>query len=596
MYNVFDIIDSIDNIEDTISESETSVMNSLMDSYTKTAMILENYKGDDIDSMLMFMEDGSSGMSKVGQFLKKIWKTICSVFKFIVDKIKSVIDFVKNKSKKSKNETPDQILDDLGIKPKTDNVQEAVKPVTKAIIKIPNGKGSFTKEEISLAADRVIVKFNSDETFSVKSTGRDVWLKQGLKTILFGKAPITGQYAIRDVRLALVLIVNKNIIQYYTRYFEGLSEIINNIAKGTHTSDAMSEFEDKMQAELDKIDEKEIDDFSKVRIKISDLQSAASQISELSMKLDKFQDINLDVSTIDDRTVKCFNDNFRYLMEIQMSFNSLTANLSNNNLIGISYLHAIDDIEVLDEFVNRLIKAGVPPKYVARNAYLVCDKKYTDGIPGRYKWGQTRAVLFPVEKDYVIKIALSGVGVVSNNNEARISDYISKHGGDEWVNKTIAPVTKTYTTGSIIEQRKVSSNRYPGPASVEGVKFQINEFIRKHKNIGSSISHDIHEGNIAFNEKSNNWVCIDYGFTTRENKEGMVDVTGNITRKQRSLEEMKSKRDKLKSEFEHIKSQDDTSIDAKTRKDRLLSLETDIGLLDFRIKDLEANLKDKGYM
>lgn len=114
-----EILNSIDQIDDITTEYTVSTMNSMIDSYEKSAIILENYEGDDLSSFTIFQEGGiMDDVKKQGQgqsTLMKILSFIPRLIKAIFHKIKKAI---------SKGETPAAVNKEL---------QKAPKEVKKAL-------------------------------------------------------------------------------------------------------------------------------------------------------------------------------------------------------------------------------------------------------------------------------------------------------------------------------------------------------------------------------------------------------------------------------------------------------------------------------
>lgn len=118
-FMIQEILNSIDQIDDITTEYTVSTMNSMIDSYEKSAIILENYEGDDLSSFTIFQEGGiMDDVKKQGQgqsTLMKILSFIPRLIKAIFHKIKKAI---------SKGETPAAVNKEL---------QKAPKEVKKAL-------------------------------------------------------------------------------------------------------------------------------------------------------------------------------------------------------------------------------------------------------------------------------------------------------------------------------------------------------------------------------------------------------------------------------------------------------------------------------
>ena len=101
----YEILSAIDNIETTVMESEMNVMNSLIDSYDKAVMILENCNDNtDVDSFDIFQEsvimeaDENGENNTDGNKPKKsIKEIIIDILLFIPRMIKKAYNFIKRK-------------------------------------------------------------------------------------------------------------------------------------------------------------------------------------------------------------------------------------------------------------------------------------------------------------------------------------------------------------------------------------------------------------------------------------------------------------------------------------------------------------------
>ena len=114
-----EILNSIDQIDDITTEYTVNAMNSMIDSYEKSTLILENYEGDDLSSFSIFQEgeimDDVKKQGKGQSTLMKILSFIPRLIKAIFNKIKKAI---------GKGETPAAVNKEL---------QKAPKEVKKAL-------------------------------------------------------------------------------------------------------------------------------------------------------------------------------------------------------------------------------------------------------------------------------------------------------------------------------------------------------------------------------------------------------------------------------------------------------------------------------
>ena len=119
IFMIQEILNSIDQIDDITTEYTVSTMNSMIDSYEKSTLILENYEGDDLSSFSIFQEgeimDDVKKQGKGQSTLMKILSFIPRLIKAIFHKIKKAI---------GKGETPAAVNKEL---------QKAPKEVKKAL-------------------------------------------------------------------------------------------------------------------------------------------------------------------------------------------------------------------------------------------------------------------------------------------------------------------------------------------------------------------------------------------------------------------------------------------------------------------------------
>lgn len=119
IFMIQEILNSIDQIDDITTEYTVNAMNSMIDSYEKSTLILENYEGDDLSSFSIFQEgeimDDVKKQGKGQSTLMKILSFIPRLIKAIFHKIKKAI---------GKGETPAAVNKEL---------QKAPKEVKKAL-------------------------------------------------------------------------------------------------------------------------------------------------------------------------------------------------------------------------------------------------------------------------------------------------------------------------------------------------------------------------------------------------------------------------------------------------------------------------------
>lgn len=218
-------------------------------------------------------------------------------------------------------------------------------------------------------------------------------------------------------------------------------------------------------------------------------------------------DVNFDAEYDNKNTMINFaNFSINKLSEIQMSLNTITANIKNSYTINKVYVKSIGDLNKLDTFVSRCIKFGIPSKYICYNSWLIGDKPLRGKGLYKLRAGQSRFVMYPEDKSKVIKIAINGNGILSNKTENRVSQEFINNNGEH----LIAPVIKSYNNNAVIEQKRVISKKKPTEKDVKELKEKLRIFCKSNP-IGFDISNDIHCQNIGYDKESSEFICFDYG-------------------------------------------------------------------------------------
>jgi hypothetical protein len=287
-----------------------------------------------------------------------------------------------------------------------------------------------------------------------------------------------------------------------------------------HDKKHIHEFDKKCKSTIDDINQgKKKKNLSTIKVSLKDLSDFQKKINDLNYKLDKFADISCDVSELSKETIKNFNLLSKAMLDIQVSMNMLTSSLENNIIVNKAFIGCIKNLALLDQFVASCIDAGMPPKYIAYNTWLVSDPCIR-GNKDQYKpiWGQTRFIFFPPDKRFVYKIAMSGLGITSNKAEVRTSEMFEKMDRVD----LIAPVVKTRERDTIVVMERVHSNgdvSYPECAMyTKSANDAIVEYEKKN-NIKLNITiADQHKDNVKFDVNNKCYRSIDYGIASRSYK------------------------------------------------------------------------------
>ena len=88
----YDILTSIDNMSDMIQESNTNVLESMLNASDKAFMIMENYYGNDYTNFAIFQESDEAHPFKEDGVLKTILMFIPNLFKWIANKISGLFN------------------------------------------------------------------------------------------------------------------------------------------------------------------------------------------------------------------------------------------------------------------------------------------------------------------------------------------------------------------------------------------------------------------------------------------------------------------------------------------------------------------------
>ena len=253
-------------------------------------------------------------------------------------------------------------------------------------------------------------------------------------------------------------------------------------------------------------------------VSMKNITTFQKKLNEQNLKMDKYVNIEkTDVSSMDKRTIKTLNELVNKLIRIQISMNMLSSALDNKSIINGNFVGTIRSVALLDIFVKRCIDAGIPPKYIGYNTWLIADESIR-GKSDTFKpvWGQTRVVFFPPSKKVVYKVALSGAGISSNEAEVRTSKLFVEMDRVD----LIAPVVKAWGNGAIVALERIPNNGHkPSYDALLKYTKEVNSVIKKYEEknnvkINTKIS-DQHRDNVMYDERIGSYRSIDYGIAKR---------------------------------------------------------------------------------
>lgn len=558
------LLESIDYISESVNESEIDVINSMINAYEKQTQIVEYCEDiNSLNEIMVFQESSSDNI------LKKIWNAIKKFFGMIVTKVKKIIHDLTNKSTtnsagnvpvESVSALAEEVLSKGASKNKPDNIDAwPIPKVNPKYIHAQQDESSKEKavkesyEEESGFVTGFYLEAAGDTTPKPSSVTIDVDPKSEIKG---------GTVTLPDQEVAISYINNKKVLKITALGFGKLSKthIKDNgeeTVKGqedewyqspklalhlmTHDADR-NKLTELVKLALKVMKERNADDikaFNKkekvhlliknmlaiespvYEVPISQITAVQTWASQLLEDMEAFTSTDVDLAGLEPNTIRSLNNVVRVLMRIQISLNFISTAMNEDVLMLIDkkYYKSIKSLELLDEFVGKMIHVGIPPKYVAYNAWLIADECIRG--TGEYKpcFGHARATLFPPNEKIVLKIGLSGLGTVSNETEVRFSKIFEDMDRVD----LIAPVIKSFADNGIIAMERVKGNFDLSKSELakyaENASEVLAEYQKKTGNRNVKLSKSSqHIGNVAFDERLKVYRSIDYGIHFREPK------------------------------------------------------------------------------
>lgn len=456
------------------------------------------------------MYEASIGTT-IKNFPKNAWALIKKFFGWMKKQVQKFLSWIAGLFKK-KTRTIDDILIDLGV-----NVSKDKKSGKTKLLLDPRSKmaGIDDLEAIEkpffmqFDADkkRIFIKYKEAKA-AYKSAVLDIAKKE-----IFGKADsdqstngmIKGfgaalpQHARYD--LVFKIITEPNYQQQITNIAKTILDNNTEIAGTT-----MNEFKSFI---------KNVNN-SKVKINGGKIAFSLDQLMAFQKWLNETFDMVTEFGTPDNtkyennkEVVNLINEFLEFCNCLQMGMNIISNAMKSIYLIDADWLESIDDINVLGKFVDHMLEAGIPPKFIMFNACLVASKKLKgDADHNKPVCGQTRLIFFPYDSKIVYKVALSKMGVLSNKAEHDL--YIKLK--DAGIGDMFAATFDGSSSFSVIKGERVSTSRKCTPADAEKMKKKVIEATDK-IGLPIGIDHDIHFKNIGY--RGDQMVVLDYGNNTR---------------------------------------------------------------------------------
>jgi len=390
---------------------------------------------------------------------------------------------------------------------------------SEARVKVPY-TGNVKQDEIVLINSALLIKeFNDDDTFEVDLIGVN-YLKddKGKRNVISDKG--------EGVKSLASVVVYTNALIYFVKHKGELDELCELIVEGFEIAnhednvDPM-EYSKKVTKLMHKANSKMNGiDGTGIKMSMKELTAFQARMNKLEQQLDFAQNGNNRLNDVDTHVISALNDLVSITENIQFGLTSLSNAMQKVHLIDLKYMNSIDDRNVLSKFVYDCIQNGIPPKYIAYNTWLIANESIR-GSASKYKpvGGQTRCVFFPNDnKKEILKIAISGIGIVSNKNEIRFSEFMKNYKEQEMLDIS-ALVTNTYAEDAILSMERVVDKvgKHPDPIVLNEIKQKYVDFAARHPELRLVVT-DFNDGNVMWSSDKNRWVCIDYGLGKRDSR------------------------------------------------------------------------------
>ncbi len=476
------------------------------------------YFRESSDDYFLYKEAGSEGVTKKN-FIQKAWELIKKAFAFIGKIIGRIINFIKSLFSKKVSKTADQCASEI-FKPDT-SLRSDKSSQASEIIKLPSNPRSTVTvpAQIKVSAQDLMLKLDKEKD-SITADCNYWHNKSGDVDNKYLTQPGHGRVSAVYVIEALAVISDRQLCQQYFRTIEEVLGLYNGNTETTgkklkESFDKMSEFWNNVAEKLEDVNTGEIT-FS--------LANFISFQKEFNAVQDKFTEIDhakrydfekdLDAVTV-------VNQVLSTLAIVQMGLNAITASISNIFMVDRRFKGVADTPEKLAQFSKKLVDAGIPPKFISYNCYIVAsdDVKGDPDLDGSAPcWGQTRVVFFPKDEKIIYKVALSTFGRLANKSEYDICAKARKTlntSEDTW------PIALTYETKQdsqlVVSERVIGGKDVEFPDKNQLYKFPdvLDDFVSK-VNVPRISDYNVYSKHNLGKRQSNDVpVIIDYGMNYR---------------------------------------------------------------------------------
>ena len=487
-------------------ESKQNVFDAIVAENEKEHMLVEQYLMKQAEGRIT-LESSDMGI-RLWQLLKKTSKATSGITDHAVNLLKGIFH-VKNGSKRP-TKTPNAIAQQVVPSSKLPKAQQEVEKNLKTPFK--------GKENVVLSATPIFIKeITQDEGLYIGLFGVNY-----IKNEKGQLEHVSNSHGIKG--LEDNTIIYKNMVYYikHPEAFENLARIVEqagDLVDGGNVDQAKLREAIKKTVAKSHAPGREFN-AGGTKLTMKELTTFAAKVNQLTNAMDKFQNGNNHLKGFDSETITVMNQLVRELETCQHGINGLANEVGKLYMIKAQYVNSITDKNDLAKFVEMCIDAGVPPKFVAYNTWLIANEEIRgDKVDfNKVPMGQTRMVLFPKDKKIITKIAFSGRGLTSNKNEVRMSEFIQRSKEEDMI-KIAAPIVGKYGKDcAVIDMERVVDKvgKHPNPKMLNQVKGQFIDFVQRHPELRLVVT-DFNDGNIMWSSDRDCWVCIDYGCGQRDN-------------------------------------------------------------------------------
>lgn len=390
---------------------------------------------------------------------------------------------------------------------------------SKARVKVPY-EGEIKQEEIELINSAILIKeFNDDDSFEVDLMGVN-YVKNDR-----GKLRAVSDKGEGVASLAS-LFVYTNAMIFFIKHPNEMEELCELITEGFKiTNNEQSITSQEYAKRVNRLESKAFNKTNGVgaggtKLTMKELTEFQAKLNKLEENLDFAQNGNTKLNDVDPAVITSLNKLVHITEHFQFGLSSLSNAIQKVHLIDLKYMNSITDRDILSKFVYECIQNGIPPKYIAYNTWLIANESIR-GSASRYKpvGGQTRCVFFPNDnKKEILKIATSGIGITSNKNEIRFSDFLKRSKEQEMIDCS-ALVTNSYSEDAILAMERVVDRvgKHPDLLTLNEMKAKYQAFTTRHPELRLVVS-DFNDGNVMWSSDKDRWICIDYGLGKRNAK------------------------------------------------------------------------------